>query len=359
MAGYPTFEGSKTVFGSRFPVFAIRSERLFGYDTIGPVFDFLTWSMNTMYSGTFPAKNLTGDDLRSLGPNMSPNDPMYNGYKFRLVELRGDWKHHVHSFKLVNHWACNDLCHCCKASKTNRLYPYIDFTRQPKWLSSIRTHAEFLAEQLNEPINSLIYTARFDYRFIRFCSVHTIQLGIAQFCHGGCFFELFKVGWFPGDDKASKMRHAFIRFKEFIRKHKIECSQPPFKSYMYVTSGEEYCYFGSKASWHDFNILDSDLVWILRRAVITTHYIPITTVVSGTEAYNSRVITSWLADECCKAYEQHPTERMLLTYTCVHALHAWYCDLEQYSRYLTQPESWLRTLYNLFCNFSANNFFLH
>ena len=60
MAGYPTFEGSKTVFGSRFPVFAIRSERLFGYDTIGPVFDFLTWSMNTMYSGTFPAKNLTG-----------------------------------------------------------------------------------------------------------------------------------------------------------------------------------------------------------------------------------------------------------------------------------------------------------
>ena len=292
MAGYPTFEGSKTVFGSRFPVFAIRSERLFGYDTIGPVFDFLTWSMNTMYSGTFPAKNLTGDDLRSLGPNMSPNDPMYNGYKFRLVELRGDWKHHVHSFKLVNHWACNDLCHCCKASKTNRLYPYIDFTRQPQWLSSIRTHAEFLAEQLNEPINSLIYTARFDYRFIRFCSVHTIQLGIAQFCHGGCFFELFKVGWFPGDDKASKMRHAFIRFKEFSRKHKIECSQPPFKSYMYVTSGEEYCYFGSKASWHGFNILDSDLVWILRRAVITTHYIPITTVVSGAEAYNSRVITS-------------------------------------------------------------------
>ena len=108
VAGLPLYEGSKTVFGTRFPVFAIRSERMFGYDTIGPVFDFLTWSFNTMYLGTFPAKNLAGHALQSLGPNMMPNDPMYDGYKFRLVELRGDWKHHAHCFKLVNHWSCND-----------------------------------------------------------------------------------------------------------------------------------------------------------------------------------------------------------------------------------------------------------
>ncbi|CAE7240393.1 ppk25 [Symbiodinium sp. CCMP2456] len=254
---FPMFEGSKTVFGSRFPVFCIRSERLFGYDTIGPVFDFLSWSVNTMYSGTFPAKNLAGDDLRGLGPNMMPNDPMYNGYKFRLVELRGDWKHHLHTFKLASHWSCNDVCHCCKASKTNMLYPYTDFVRQPRWLCTMRTHAQFLAEQLNEPINSLCYTARFHYHLIRFCSVHTVQLGIAQFCHGGCLYELFQVQWFRGDDKASKLRHAFICFKDFIRKHKIQCSQPPFKSYMYVTSGEEYCFFGSKASWHDFKQLHS------------------------------------------------------------------------------------------------------
>ena len=59
------------------------------------------------------------------------------------------------------------------------------------------------------------------------------------------------------------------------------------------------------------------------------------------EAYNSRVITSWLADECSQAYERHPTERMLLTYTCVHALHAWHCELEQCDRYLTQLDSYL------------------
>ena len=57
------------------------------------------------------------------------------------------------------------------------------------------------------------------------------------------------------------------------------------------------------------------------------------------EAYNSRVITSWLADECSQAYERHPANRMFLAYTCVHALHAWHCELEQYDRYLTQADS--------------------
>ena len=73
MQGYPLYEGSTTVFGSRFPIFAIRSERLFGYDTIAPVFDFIAWSINCMYSGVFPSKSLAGDDLRSLGPDMKPN----------------------------------------------------------------------------------------------------------------------------------------------------------------------------------------------------------------------------------------------------------------------------------------------
>ena len=77
-----------------------------------------------------------------------------------------------------------------------------------------------------------------------------MNLGIALFCHGSVLFELFKLNWFAGIDKGSMLRHAFISFKEFCKKHKIQCSQPPFKSYMYVTTGEEYCYLGTKASWH-------------------------------------------------------------------------------------------------------------
>ena len=153
MQGYPLYEGSTTVFGSRFPIFAIRSERLFGYDTIAPVFDFIAWSINCMYSGVFPSKSLAGDDLRSLGPDMKPNDPMYKGYRFRLVELRGDWKHHARAFKLVNHWSCNDICHCCRASKANPQFPYTDFSRQPAWAATTRSHAEFFnraAERTNQ-----------------------------------------------------------------------------------------------------------------------------------------------------------------------------------------------------------------
>ena len=150
-------------------------------------------------------------------------------------------------------------------------------------------------------------------------------------------FELFKVGWFHGDDKASKLRHAFLRFKQFIRKHKIDCSQPPFKSFMYVTNGEEYCYFGSKASWHDC-VLCSAIILISSQVL---GFKPWTDAMLRHEAYNSRVMTSWLADECSKAYESHQTERMFLTYTCVHALHSWHCELEQHDRYLTQTDSYI------------------
>ena len=59
------------------------------------------------------------------------------------------------------------------------------------------------------------------------------------------------------------------------------------------------------------------------------------------KAYNSRVISSWLADESQKAHEAHPSnDRIALTARCLYNLHAWYCNLEKYGRYLTQAALW-------------------
>ena len=58
---------------------------------------------------------------------------------------------------------------------------------------------------------------------------------------------------------------------------------------------------------------------------------------SPAQAYNSRVVTSWLADECQRASASEPNNaRLALTAACLHHLHSWYGQLESTGRYLTQ-----------------------
>ena len=55
------------------------------------------------------------------------------------------------------------------------------------------------------------------------------------------------------------------------------------------------------------------------------------------EAYNSRILTSWLAAEVVEAASHHGTQRLTLAAQAAWALHSWYCELEKTSRYL-KPE---------------------
>ena len=112
----------------------------------------------------------------------------------------------------------------------------------------MRSQQEFLVQQCKEPINGLLYTAGFHYSMIRFCAMHTVHLGIGLFANGGAFFELLKVRYFPGQDQAERFRVAFAMFKNFIKQHNIRCSQPQFKSWMFMSNGDEYCFFTAKVS---------------------------------------------------------------------------------------------------------------
>ena len=200
-----------------------------------------------MQIGTYPTSGFAGaPPLKPLG-NRKHGDAMYGGNTFKLCELRADWQHHVSTFKLQHYYNCNRICHCCKASRVDPAYPYTDFTKNAAWLSTIRTHREFLLEELGEPNNGLIYVKGFHYVMLKFDSMHTVNLGTGLFTNGSALFELFKLNWFPGPDKAAQWRAAYVSFKTFLAKHKIQCSQPQFRSWMLVLRGEEYCYFSSKA----------------------------------------------------------------------------------------------------------------
>ena len=233
---------------TRFPLFIIRSERIYGPECLSGVWEYLAWSANVMFTGMYPTSGFRGQPGPMLGRQGAPGCPMYGGRKLRLCELRGDWEHHAQIFKLKHFYASNDICHICRASKVNPSVPYTDFRKQPAWRNTERTHREFLLEEVGDPINSLVYVAGFHYRMLRMDSMHTINLGCGLFANGGAMYEMLKVNHFGAGDKAAVFRTAFRCFKAFTKAQGIECSQPVFKPWFLVSrgQGEEFCYFASK-----------------------------------------------------------------------------------------------------------------
>ena len=199
-----------------------------------------------MYEGTYPSTTLEGQTVRAT-ESEKPGSPMFSGVRPRLVEFRGDWKQHVQTFRLASFYTCNNICHACAASKVDERVLYSDFARQPAWQATIWSQRDFVLTQLGHPLNTLTLVAGWHYTQIRFCSMHSVQLGIGLFSNGGAFFELLAVGWFEGADQAAKFRWAFASFKKFLKDRKLQCSQPVFKPWMFVTTGQDYCFFGSKA----------------------------------------------------------------------------------------------------------------
>ena len=110
----------------------------------------------------------------------------------------------------------------------------------------MRSNRQFLLEELGDPVNMLVYVAKFHYTIIKWDAMHAVNLGCGLFANGGAWFELLKIQWFGNNDKPTQFRIAYRMFKRFLQRNNIVSSQPMFKTWMLVMTGEEYCFFASK-----------------------------------------------------------------------------------------------------------------
>ncbi|CAE7720352.1 ppk25, partial [Symbiodinium sp. CCMP2456] len=243
---FPLYDDRKlSVWGTRFPVFSLRTERMDGMDCLAPVWEFLCWSLNCCYIGKTPSHGVDGEPWCS--PSANPGDDL--GFRCRLWEVRGDWKWHFQCFGFSSSWLADSLCHVCSASKTNPGCSFLDFTVSPAWLGTERSHQQFIAQQLpdSRPCNALLYTIGFDFKFIKWCSMHCVQLGIGLHANGGSIHELLQHGYLAGQNESERFNDAFLKFKAFCKANAIETSQSAFKPYMLITKGEEFCFLQTKA----------------------------------------------------------------------------------------------------------------
>ena len=174
--GFPLWDDQRqSIWLTRFPICALRTAKSLGNETYAPIWKAMAWSFHVLYQGVHPERDLWG---QIWGPakcfGAKPLDPLLPGASFKLTEVRGDWKQHADVFGVASHWRCTDLCHRCRATKSNSPLHYIDFTENPKWAATERTLQDFLQEQvqLDHPFcNALVLTPGWNHRFLRFCSI--------------------------------------------------------------------------------------------------------------------------------------------------------------------------------------------
>ena len=91
------------------------------------------WSLYDFFGNA-----VVGKDAAKAG------QPMANGHKAALTELRGDWKAHQELFSMRTGPMSRYVCHKCWAARLGFLVLFIEFGRAASWVATRRTLADFL-----------------------------------------------------------------------------------------------------------------------------------------------------------------------------------------------------------------------
>ena len=142
----------KSVRMSRFLLFTIGEEQLWGYSTINAVLRRLVWSFNQLFTGHHPTTDWVGKELPPHLAKLSGTPITSDGLKFCVTEVRGEWSWHKKIWRWPRvSWKAISMCHWCRAvSKGEWTDLYWNFTPQSQWHDNEFTLDEFMEERLPE-----------------------------------------------------------------------------------------------------------------------------------------------------------------------------------------------------------------
>ena len=181
--------------------------------TIPVLYEVLTWSLNVMSSGVFPAADHRG----------VPFSETYHPQRFALAgsnltdasfvgvwsEMRGDWKFQVEALELEANYQATWCCHLCRANKKiKRLY----FTQFRRNAHIRRTHISSSAHRDSYGNNRPHFTRilGFDIWRVWVDAMHCMDLGVYQSVAASCLLDLVDLRcWDAGtNSEAFNMAHS-------------------------------------------------------------------------------------------------------------------------------------------------------
>ena len=132
---------------SRFLVFAMPEQELWGHYTLNVVYRRITWSLNSLYDGHHPSKGPYDENLSS---RLAALAGVEFQHRYVVTEIRGDWSWHKKVWRFHRcSWVAVSMCHRCpaKSQSTNRADLYWMFDNN-SWDQNHFTLNQFMAERI-------------------------------------------------------------------------------------------------------------------------------------------------------------------------------------------------------------------
>lgn len=107
---------ARSVRHSRFLIFTIPEEKLWGFQTLNKVWARVVWSLNALWYGFHPSSGPLGEKLPARLEKLAGCPIVGNGMRFQCTEIRGDWSWAKKIWRFEScSWTAINCCHLCPA----------------------------------------------------------------------------------------------------------------------------------------------------------------------------------------------------------------------------------------------------
>ena len=132
---------------SRWLIFSIMEDKLYTWRTLHQVYRRIVFSLNVLYTGIMPCKDINGCDITKS--RCQPGQRLVKK-KFALTEVRGDWVYHKQLFRFRSSWQGGTnmpVCFLCKAMAAEEPY-YFNVSPGASCWNTLYNLTDFLADQM-------------------------------------------------------------------------------------------------------------------------------------------------------------------------------------------------------------------
>ena len=212
--------------------------------TMRPVYHRTMWSLTIAYHGRRP--QVGPDNLPDSVPAMYRKLKSAMMHRFACVQYKGDWEYHEKCWELQTYWRTKHICFLCHAAMHGRHgQSYTLFG------SSFRRRsiADTIMNSFPAQPNPLVLVPGWHPQLIKFCAMHSLQLGVYQTVTAEALLWLCKHGVYGNNDLEIDVRlaNAYVAFKSWLSRSRLTCSGRMFSSKRLHLSSVDYPFLGYKA----------------------------------------------------------------------------------------------------------------
>ena len=178
-------------------------------------------------------------------------------YRLALMAVKADLvfeKQCFHFRGFDQHQVCRD----CHAHKMHADVLYSQIGEAAAWRFRPRTTAEYVDEHMND-LPRFCGIPGWHLELHRHDPMHNVFLGFGMRMVGSVIVELSTLGTWPGASFKARLASAWVEMREWMKAHRLECSQPRFTPGSFGQAKNQSNYAGLKAKAHNCRVL---IAWV-------------------------------------------------------------------------------------------------